>query len=566
MLISSSTKPDKDASTVYSNDGRVEDAQAPDYESSSPESFSDDQENSPVPRQRKRSDSNRSRSSSPRHSKTTHRRSHSSHSRGKISERAKSVLRERAQEIRQERRHEEALKMTGTRRSSRQQSSKKGRSSSGKAKEQSNKRKPTEDDDKSTGGDAQNSELLAQIAELQAANASLNASLQKQVSKKAKKSTAVATNVPCTKALLDDVVLPYVEGTLWRATKFIASWAELHDVGRKIMREVPEFQAYLADKEEANANIQSFIEFYGGEICKAINEKRTNAANGMLKAYKTRYGTGAKMPTPKQLRAVIRRKKAYLEVLPIKEELLPIDDKLPAKEKEKIRAENDKILAENAKNKAHNDANADWQDWFGWYWECLLPCVVGKHRWGYSLRYFNTICAGTYPDSNTKYITSSDEAFVMVVFENCETRYPYAAEIGSTPGAKCDQKDPRYQSKWTDSRAGSKQFGGWNLAGRTRYYDLVKFFAKCKKQKHVLGVEKAALYRLRMLRGLESTAGNKNRAGVMDYEGKEEANVALLDYNSDDESTGGDMSDLEEGEAVGVAARKQAPQDNTAAV
>ena len=84
-------------------------------------------------------------------------------------------------------------------------------------------------------------------------------------------------------------------------------------------------------------------------------------------------------------------------------------------------------------------------------------------------------------------------------------------------------------------------FGGWDSAGRKRYRDHRKKIALAKRKPHVALVEKEALKRVRVDKGLESDCNAKKKGGAgLDYENDPDAQVAFYNLCSDDEELGQD--------------------------
>ena len=60
-----------------------------------------------------------------------------------------------------------------------------------------------------------------------------------------------------------------------------------------------------------------------------------------------------------------------------------------------------------------------------WNWDKLLPKVAGKANWSQSKRHCGAISSAVHPDDPTKKcITTSDEALVALLCENCGQRFP----------------------------------------------------------------------------------------------------------------------------------------------
>ena len=320
--------------------------------------------------------------------------------------------------------------------------------------------------------------------------------------------------VPVNQELADRVAV--VAGTnLWRTCKFLADEKQLMSACEIVMTNIPEVAGLVADdNQDKDDNLEAFFHNYGEIIARTINVKRGDVQSGLKKAYEARAATGASMPDPTQLGDVIRRVG------------LEFDPEDPSK-------------------------NAENREWFLWYWEHLLPKVGGKNSWGHSIRCYGTISKHTLPDDpKKKYITSSDEALVLVLYENCGQRFPYSADC-QKKGLKVDKSHKKYQSRWTDARAGQCKWGGWNLKGRMRYIELRGKISKAKRKEHVQAVEAHALGEIQAKYNIGTRQPAKKKgAKVKDFEGKEEGFATFGVESSDEETEEGEeeggSSDFEE--------------------
>ena len=349
--------------------------------------------------------------------------------------------------------------------------------------------------------EAEIAKLQAQIQENQQAHEQELAEARTAALKgKKRKSRAhgYGVQVPISTELEERVI--DVAGTeLWRTCKFLADESQLLEACQFIMETLPETSDLVDDKNpEKDLNIEAFSAHYGEKVCKTINTKRSDVQSGMKKAYEIRVSSGLSVPTPKQLGQVIRRVG------------LEYDPENPEK-------------------------NAENREWFLWYWEHLLSKVGGKNVWGHTIRCYGTISQHAPPDDpNRKYITSSDEALVLVMYENCGQRFPYTAEC-NRKGIKVDQNHKRYQSRWSDNRAGQCKWGGWNLNGRKRYIELRTKISKAKRKNHVAAVEAHCLSELQAKHSIGTSRTSKKKGKkAKDFEGNEES-FASFGVESDEE-------------------------------
>ena len=364
---------------------------------------------------------------------------------------------------------------------------------------------------------------MAQLQALQKENQTLKA--QKSGGTRAGKRAKTVKYQLDPKLHLDEIV-EFVKTEIWRETKFLGNDDELLRVCKEIIVTMPQFSAMVSkDQYEMDENIEAFFDIYGNEICKAINNKRSTVCGTIGKAYTKRFLEGKPMPTPAQIKNIVLRK----GLVPVS-----IPEGTEGEELARLQASN-KEVKENL-------------DFFEWYWECLLPAVGGKNCWGHSIRNFTTISNGKYPDDQEKkYVTSSDEALVVILFENCGQRFPFTAQKKSE-GVKeltaTHRADPKYQSKYSVDHLGNVKWGGWTDEGRSRYKKLRGIIATNKRKPHVYPMERAMLHRLQA----KNNCGRKKKAKKTADDGfdsvAEPQAVSFIDVDSEDEAY--DDSDLED--------------------
>ena len=144
------------------------------------------------------------------------------------------------------------------------------------------------------------------------------------------------------------------------------------------------------DPDTNDGNVQAFKDTFGEKILKFLNQRRTDAQGGLKKAYLERARQDPKplMPDIARMQEVILRQNFICGETHTKT--------------------GDIITEEYA---------AQQQELFVWYVDCLLICVCGNHRWGYSIKNYNEVSTGKWPGSATeKYVNSSDEAMVLLMY------------------------------------------------------------------------------------------------------------------------------------------------------
>ena len=246
---------------------------------------------------------------------------------------------------------------------------------------------------------------------------------------------------------------------LWRTCKFLASEDQLLEATYLVMKLIPEANVLLPhdvgiEDPEVEQIVRNFMKTYGAEITKKLNAKRNSSQSGIVNEYVKRAAEGKPMPTPAQLLTVVKRKGLY----------------------------NPRTLSEDHGDFIpEEDLNRN-RSFFQWYWDRLLPKVAGKKRWGGSKRHYGGISSMTYPDDpKKKYITTSDEALVVLIYENCGQRMPYSAKC-KEENVTVDKTHVLYQSKYTTADEGQIQWGGWDYVGRERYIKVRDALKAAKKR------------------------------------------------------------------------------------
>lgn len=348
--------------------------------------------------------------------------------------------------------------------------------------------------------------------------------------------------------------------TLWRTTKFLNTEDDIYLASKTIMADLPECKKLLeGDPGTVEENILAFLDTYQGAITTGINEQRNNTQTGLKNAYIERYDNKEDMPHPNDLLKVILRKDlAY----PIKPKEPPEAD-FPGKPDKYAQAKNlyeqkmQKYLAKRKEVKKN-------RDYFKWYWTCLLPKVCGNKRWGVTIRNFGTISGHAPVDTpKKKYVTTSDEALVQVLFENCGQRFPYLASLERKKFTSEEKEEQRENSKYTSAyssaNVGQEKFGGWNAAGRKRFYDLCVHIRDVRRNPETLALESEILEEIQAEAGLDKKKDKKRKAPPLLDLSKTEGFFHVCcesdQYDSDDEA----LKKQKMQEILPFAANYQAP-------
>ena len=348
--------------------------------------------------------------------------------------------------------------------------------------------------------------------------------------------------------------------TLWRTTKFLNTEDDIYLASKTIMADLPECKKLLeGDPGTVEENILAFLDTYQGAITTGINEQRNNTQTGLKNAYIERYDNKEDMPHPNDLLKVILRKDLAYPIKP-KE---PTEADFPGKPDKYAQAKTfyeqkmQKYLAKRKEVKKN-------RDYFKWYWTCLLPKVCGNKRWGVTIRNFGTISGHAPVDTpKKKYVTTSDEALVQVLFENCGQRFPYLASLERKKFTSEEKEEQRENSKYTSAyssaNVGQEKFGGWNALGRKRFYDLCVHIRDVRRNPETLALESEILEEIQAEAGLDKKKDKKRKAPPLLDLSKTEGFFHVCcesdQYDSDDEA----LKKQKMQEILPFAANYQAP-------
>jgi hypothetical protein len=135
---------------------------------------------------------------------------------------------------------------------------------------------------------------------------------------------------------------------------------------------------------------------------------------------------------------------------------------------------------------------------FKWYWECLLPRVVGAVEWGPSVRLYNMISTYYIPhDAKGRLlITPSNEAMILILWENSFAKWHELWTFSQNP-ANRGKKQKNRGGKFTSCEKGQCDFSGWDAEGIEAFNAYVQ---EAKDGRHLpnrLVLEKQTLQALR---------------------------------------------------------------------
>ena len=139
------------------------------------------------------------------------------------------------------------------------------------------------------------------------------------------------------------------------------------------------------------------------------------------------------------------------------------------------------------------------------YWNKLLPAVVGAKQWGDSVKDYIEISKAKMMIKGTpgehSVITVSTEAFLCLVHENnyekwvARHKWLNIDKKGDLPPQKGNDNHVVYKCKYTTQKSGQSQYGGWSPEGLKKFNEYRKQIAITwtKDEKKMEEVEKTFL-------------------------------------------------------------------------
>ena len=324
-------------------------------------------------------------------------------------------------------------------------------------------------------------------------------------------------------ALMNDAIADRVTAVagsqLFRCTKFLSSDKQLIQAVELVMSYCDDGKKILAEaanKDQRMQKIEDFALIYGLLITKAINSQRSTTQSQCKTAWQAlRNEKGPEgAPTPKQLLKVVLRKGMTPEEEP-----------------------------DEAKLKRN-------QEWFGWHWDEIVPKCAGKNFWLQAHRYQGLLSEHAPSDTpDLKYVTAATEAIAVLYFENSWVKWEFECrELARGVTLKeINKEDPKWKTKWSDSKVGQKMYGGWKKEGRMRFKTLLGAVERARASTQGKLAEKACLDALREKYNIQDAPKRKKRKKAEVKASQEDDFEVAFAEKSDDEITTGpqDFDDLD---------------------
>jgi hypothetical protein len=237
------------------------------------------------------------------------------------------------------------------------------------------------------------------------------------------------------------------KGFIWNRNQFIANPSEMDRIMLQIMLSTVYGRELLEglSEQEKKKLVTSHALTYGKKyINPMINQKRSVTQTALWKAVAKRTAAGKKIPSTATMLQIIRRK--GLEYI--------------------IHEENTEPTPENIRQVD------EWREIFDWYVGDLVSKVTGTKNWG-DQKFHGHISTYAPPDDKTTpYVSAGAEAFVQLMFENCDIKWGYMIRCIQNGVAINDKSVKMDKNVFSDRCSGQNEYGGWSDKGRVRYKEL----------------------------------------------------------------------------------------------
>ena len=300
-----------------------------------------------------------------------------------------------------------------------------------------------------------------------------------------------------TQKAMVNVVDKCTKQKLWKVCKFFKNDSKLVKGARFVMSELDLAELEGLEGADLIDAQETWMATYKDDVRIALNRQRNYVQQElrdiMIKAFKENKEN--EFPNVEQMRLLVVRDKLCTET--------------PDEERKKFEA-----LFDN-------------------YWTVLIPKVAGHHAWGPNKRHYCLMSYGgeevVDPSDFRPYVTASDEAFLLTLWENCYPKWWYK-ECCRRQKKAINEADPLMKTPFTNPKGGQKQFGGWLPAGLAHYNNLLKEIKtnRTDQKPYVQAVEQAALERIQAANLIGEEDNSKKKA-----KGKRKAE----EVEEDDEET-----------------------------
>ena len=329
------------------------------------------------------------------------------------------------------------------------------------------------------------------------------------------------------------LITTLVKTFFWGQAIFCTSHERLVQITTMLARNAAlDEHTQIEEEEEREGAISEWVTLYNGEVKKALNVQRNYAQSQVRREMVDVHYTGLlQRSTPEAWGAdptFTQDDDGSLVAVPF---LNSLDNLITA----------DDILQCAIRNAGFLDTQKG-KEIFDYYWDVLLLRAAGKEHWSPHFRHHNTISEARHDPSVTKpegypCIGVEMEAFVVLLFENCENKWQHIAveKFNKPDDFQHDPKAAYARCAYTDHMTGDREWGGWNRAGRARFRAIRQMVSDGRKEETTKRIEKDALQRIRIVHNLEGenarVPGRRRRRRVRDEdetEGESDDDMAEL--------------------------------------
>jgi hypothetical protein len=268
--------------------------------------------------------------------------------------------------------------------------------------------------------------------------------------------------------------------SLWKVCKFIRNESKLLKATKFVMETLALSEMHGLEGEELVSRQEEWKAEHSGTVRKSINMQRNYVQQELRDVMRQvfRDEREAEFPNPDQMMELILRNK--------------LDDATSDEERQAAEVQFDNL------------------------WNLLLPKVAGHKNWGPNKRHYllpsfaRLEVDGVAEKDQPPLVSATDEAFLALVWANCYSKWWYKEEC-RRKGEVVDKKHARYQTPFTDAKAGQARFGGYSSEGIAMFKDLAQKIAKNRKEnaKYVKEVEELALERIRAVEKVAEKEANR---------------------------------------------------------
>lgn len=215
---------------------------------------------------------------------------------------------------------------------------------------------------------------------------------------------------------------------LWKNCKFIKNDKFAEKAAKLVLRKLKLQEMEGLEGDQLAAAEKIWVNAHKSKICSMLNDRRNYVIQQLGVLFKDFAAAGKldELPTPTEMK--------------------------------------DLVMRENMDGNADKDQKAKMDAFLDKYWDALMPIVAGHKHWAPKQRW-NSLMSFAKRDENNAdsewLVHPSDEAFLLIAWENSYDRWTYKASAGDA----FLEKDPQAKTKYSSSPLGIKAYGQWDPQG-----------------------------------------------------------------------------------------------------